>query len=1480
MADTALERYKKDTANTEPKTVEGEYRTLNDFQKSFLKALEGIGEPKKPVKYLRPFNPFQKEDKSLARFILKSSPNMKILLDSYMSKKHNKKVDTMDLLKDGDHKDYISIIDEISKGIDSGAYDLEVGIKELLFTGLDYTFSTDFLEGFDKMMKDPDKKPDRPETWRGDLVGLMTQFAIPGAIIQKVLRATKTVGQINKIINGIKGANTRKISKIAARAIEGITVVGATDFLASEPGRQSFFFEPESTEGLTGKERAAASFRNKIKYGQEGMLVGGGFPIVGKAAQLGYKYGLAPFIKQTARFGAKGVNTAVFRPISYLGGSSRLSLKDINKRLPDVGVTNPVGKYAVPFTSKLVRNATDFALTKALAPAIVTAFSGKNMFKKINQLPPFEKWRLSSITSPNKSDRVLKRMDNILSWFRSYGKAPKDIEGVNEQVMLYIRGRARKIDRTLEALDNKAYQLAKGFQKQHNSNVVSPALLKKYLDDVDSFLRDQFKKNDLPEELQPLAADLKLEIKNIMKEFQKSLPKGKDGDKYTKEIANIELNKVRSYLVKSFSTFTNPNYVPDEKIFNNSVKWVVDNVIRKNKSLREIAENRHANLKDVNARYFEHGKMMINSVLHTARAEGKNPLKQMKDIADILKLGKIKMIKTGEELPDVIQKLLGPEKNLKASVSYTTAEMISAMANKRAGDYIAQSGLKNGWLFRSADEAIGAGIANPEMIRKIPRFGRHMKSDLTELFASPEYVQMFQGVGGTLDNLIAIPIYRHIMQGKVGVQIGKTLYSPQTQVRNVTSAAFFALMNGHIGGRASVTNAMKMVLDDIFQAGKKNIDDVEFNNYVEKLVRLGVWDENVVASELKAIMNQIKNNTVNTTDQLFDKLIKMAPTDKVARLYAGGDNLWKHFGFEFSRSQLHRAIKNLDDMKQWYKDMGEEFVPINPITGQIKTFDDAIDEASAYLVRNTYPTYSKVPPAIQALRKLPLGAFISFPAEILRTGTNVMAIGLKEASSKNPAIRQMGIRRLQGAFLTSYATGTGLVQLAQFLTNSTDAQWDAYKRSSAAPWDKNSNLLAIKGWKNGESAAINFSYFSPYDSLWAPLEAAINQASKQNLNPQQTDDYVMSVMFAEDGPVMTFLSPFITEPIGYDRVLDVTVRNGRKDQGGTVYSASDSIGDKFAKSFAYILDGVKPGVFVSADKIEGAIGKDLTRGGKPLNLKDELLALFAGTRIIRIDVKKDLRYFTSEMGRLLRAVDENEEFYNVDNYQNNTPGDMVKTFTKMQEEAFRIQKDMFIRIQDLKLLDLSESDIEDIMRASGASKKLVKTLMDGEFTPVQFSEKRFETKVETIENELDKMYGKFNYRLNEDFVFPENELEDIMDEYEDKDFFEKGNEYDPEKFDYVLDKKGNMILNDNGDPIRDEGFIKSTLRKVSPLIKKGVNKLLNPLSNDFKVQAPPLPETPQPKINNKMLASNTNTGLTRSENALLSETEKEIAKRV
>lgn len=137
-------------------------------------------------------------------------------------------------------------------------------------------------------------------------------------------------------------------------------------------------------------------------------------------------------------------------------------------------------------------------------------------------------------------------------------------------------------------------------------------------------------------------------------------------------------------------------------------------------------------------------------------------------------------------------------------------------------------------MFRSASSARNNNVLNAVPIEDIPRLGNVLKSKLRGLYASPEYVQMFKGTGGVLDNLIAIPAYRAIMQGKVGVQIGKTLYSPQTQVRNVSSASLFALMNGHIGGKASVANAMKMVFDDIFGAGKEGVDLVKFNNFVEE----------------------------------------------------------------------------------------------------------------------------------------------------------------------------------------------------------------------------------------------------------------------------------------------------------------------------------------------------------------------------------------------------------------------------------------------------------------------------------------------------------------------------------------------------------------------------------------------------------------------------------------------------------------------
>jgi hypothetical protein len=732
-------------------------------------------------------------------------------------------------------------------------------------------------------------------------------------------------------------------------------------------------------------------------------------------------------------------------------------------------------------------------------------------------------------------------------------------------------------------------------------------------------------------------------------------------------------------------------------------------------------------------------------------------------------------------------------------------------------------------------------------------------------------------------------IYRHILQGKVGVQIGKTLYSPVTQVRNVTSASLFAFLNGHIGHQASVTDSFRMVIRDIFKAGK-GLDEVQFNQQMAKLTRLGVLDENVVASEMKAVMKEIENSSINTMDDLFTRLIKMTPTDKVARLYAGGDNVWKFFGYNFSKSQLSEALHSVDDVEKWFKTMGGKFSRKNLIDGTVKSLDDALDNAAAYSIRNTYPTYSKVPPVIQNLRKFPLGNFISFPAEIIRTVTNVISFGLKEASSDNQVIRQMGIRRLVGAYLTLYGLGKGVTESAYYLTNSTPAQWAAYKRSFAPSWNKASDLIALEGWKNGESSAINFSYFMPYDVIQRPLEAAILQAQKQKLNPKEAEDFVFNMMFGENGPLMELMDPFISEPIGYDRFLDVTVRNGRIKGGGRVYTEQDDFASRINKSFAYVLQGVKPGlIYPTGEKIVGGIKKDVTKVGAPVKLFDEMIALFSGIRIIRIDAKTDMTFNAAQMNRLLRDVDEKENFYTPQHYMDNTPGLMVKKFDEMQEDAFRLQKALYINIKDMEQLDMNKFKIEDLIVETGVNKKMASNLMDGIFTPIKYSKPRFEGKVKKIREAL-KERGEesdaYKYFVQSSFLFPEFKLDNVQDRWDGKRFFkEKWNPetkqreggYYPEREDYKVDRKGNLILDEDGDPIRDTGIIGKGVRKAIDIIKK----VTSPLADLYgqKPQAPPLPNTPMPNVATAALQKSPQTGLTRTETALLSPSEQQIARR-
>ena len=77
---------------------------------------------------------------------------------------------------------------------------------------------TDFTTALEKKLTDGSIKPDEPETWRGVLTELGTQFAVPGTYITKLLARSNALAPIYKLLK-INKAN--KVSKIARRSIEG-----------------------------------------------------------------------------------------------------------------------------------------------------------------------------------------------------------------------------------------------------------------------------------------------------------------------------------------------------------------------------------------------------------------------------------------------------------------------------------------------------------------------------------------------------------------------------------------------------------------------------------------------------------------------------------------------------------------------------------------------------------------------------------------------------------------------------------------------------------------------------------------------------------------------------------------------------------------------------------------------------------------------------------------------------------------------------------------------------------------------------------------------------------------------------------------------------------------------------------------------------------------------------------------------------------
>jgi hypothetical protein len=128
-----------------------------------------------------------------------------------------------------------------------------------------------------------------------------------------------------------------------------------------------------------------------------------------------------------------------------------------------------------------------------------------------------------------------------------------------------------------------------------------------------------------------------------------------------------------------------------------------------------------------------------------------------------------------------------------------------------------------------------------------------------------------------------------------------------------------------------------------------------------------------------------------TSDKGMRLLLK--PLSKIKStaqdLYTAEDDFWKIYSWAIEKNRIEKAFEAQGIIKNTNASIKRNGV-------QIKYDDDFLKREAADIVRNNIPNYDYVSDFVKGIRKLPIGNFVSFPAEIARTGTNIVRRALKE----------------------------------------------------------------------------------------------------------------------------------------------------------------------------------------------------------------------------------------------------------------------------------------------------------------------------------------------------------------------------------------------------------------------------------------------------------------------------------------------------
>ena len=574
-------------------------------------------------------------------------------------------------------------------------------------------------------------------------------------------------------------------------------------------------------------------------------------------------------------------------------------------------------------------------------------------------------------------------------------------------------------------------------------------------------------------------------------------------------------------------------------------------------------------------------------------------------------------------------------------------------------------------------------------------------------------------------------------------QYSKTVLSPITQARNFVTASMFALANGNIPiygrGQNYLKDASQAVFADMFNKGS----DAVFKDLYEAQ-RRGVLG---TSAELREIQDNLSKGmgmkpTTTGSDVLLGGLGEKTKATLEAgfqtkffeKIYQGSDDYWKYFSYNVEQAKLKRALEGAtDQQKIKYLTRNGSDVSLESQAllrkGDVD-IDELIKDRAAQLVIDTVPNYNKgASDFIKTVRKLPVGNFITFPAEMFRTGFNIVKQGLEDMASDIPGVQARGRQRLTAFTATTTMVPVATQEFWYGVSGVDREEMDAYQRSFAAPWEKGSVLIPLsKDPETGKITYMNFSTFSPYDVLSRFATRAFNEADDAIKEGADPGTAVSNVAI---GTLAEFFDPFIAESIITEAATDILFREGRSSTGAEVYNQEDNIGTKALKITMHVGEALMPNLvpvnFSSGDVeasrlVRSLLGTEdgiITKTDKMGREYSPLLEVgrqISGISPQEFDPKKAMGYAARRLEG--RQTDAKRMFNKVTDNENASTAQLNKAFENAQIAKYKVDREYYQMIEDLQTMGLSSKDITRELKKVGINPKDVRR---GKFVPFKVS---------------------------------------------------------------------------------------------------------------------------------------------------------------